>query len=97
MPKHAEQLNNPAAEALRAVDDEELDGVVGGYDVLFPENGAGRDSWFVSLMIRRMIQDAIRRGLASPAHAAPEEVRVGDRLFRIRPVGENYYVEEIRG
>ena len=48
-------------------------------------------------MIRRMIQDAIRRGLASPAHAAPEEVTVGDRLFRIRPVGENYYVEEIRG
>ena len=30
MPKHAEQLNNPAAETLRVVDDEELDGVVGG-------------------------------------------------------------------
>ena len=96
MPKQSEQLNNPAAETLRAVDDVELDAVVGGYDVVFQDGGAGRDSWFVSLMLRRMIQDAIRRALQSPAHTVPEEIMVGDRRFHIRTVGENYYVEEIR-
>ena len=97
MPKLTQQNNDTAAaDTLRAMDDRELGAVIGGYDVIFQESGAGKDSWFASLMIRRMIQDGIRRGLASPAHAAPEEIAVGDRRFRIRQTGENYYVEEIR-
>ena len=83
-------------ETLRALGDRELDAVAGGYEVVFQGDGASHDSWFVSLMTRRLIQDGIRRGLASSDHAAPSEIAVGDRRFRIRQVGENYYVEEIR-
>ena len=97
MPKLTEQKNgNKAPETLQAMEDEELDAVVGGYEVVFQDNGVNHDSWFASLMMRRMIQDSIRRGLASPTHAAPSEISVGDRRFRVRQLGENYYVEEIR-
>ena len=91
------ETDKKTGEAFSAVNDEELDAVAGGYGVVFQDTGENRDSWFVSLMVRRMVQDEIRRALASPAHEVPNVVTVGNRLFRVRKLGKDYYVEEIRG
>ncbi len=83
-------------ETLSAMDDEELDAVTGGYEVVFQDQGENRDSWFVSLMMRRMVQDSIRRALASPPYTVPETITVGSRRFRVKKLGEDFYVDEIR-
>ena len=96
MPKSTEKRKKSfSTDGLHAISDEELASVAGGYQVFFPENGVNRDSWFVSLMTRRMIQDSIRRELASSSHTVPEEIQVGERRFRVKQVGDSYYVEEI--
>ncbi len=91
------ETDKKTEEGFYAVNDEELDAVAGGYGVVFQDAGESRDSWFVSLVVRRMIQDEIRRALVSPAHEVPEVVTVGNRLFHVRKLGEDYYVEEIKG
>ncbi len=81
--------------APQALDDAALAAVGGGYDVVFRDDGVNRDSWFVSIMTRRMVADSIRRELAAGG-AVPEQILVGGRSFRVSHSGETYYVEEIR-
>ena len=79
-------------EKIKPMDDEELSAVSGGYEVVFQE-GASRDSWFVSLVTRQMVQNSIRGYLNGPEKAVPEVIAVGDRRFRVRQTGETYYIE----
>lgn len=91
----SERDENRADAPLQPLEDDALDAVSGGYDVVFQDNGVNRDSWFVSLVTRRMIQNSIRSYLASGDGSVPEIITVGDRRFRVRKVGENYYVEAL--
>jgi biopolymer transport protein ExbB len=47
-------------EKIMPMDDEALSAVSGGYEVVFQEQGLNRDSWFVSLVTRQMVQNSIR-------------------------------------
>ena len=77
------------------MDDEELEAVGGGYDVVFQDGGVNRDSWFVSLVTRQMVQSSIHNYLSSPGQAVPDVIKVGDRSFRVRQTGETFYVEAL--
>ena len=77
------------------MDDEELAAVGGGFDVVFQEGGANRDSWFVSLVTRQMVQNSIRTYLPSPGQRVPDTIQVGDRRFHVRQQGETYLVEAL--
>ena len=77
--------------ALR-LSDEELDSVAGGFDVVF-RDGLNRDSWFVSYMTRRMVQDSINRQMAAGQGVLPGEISVRGRTFRVTQVGEQIVVE----
>ena len=77
-----------------ALSDDELDSVLGGYQVVFQDTGVNRDSWFVSYMTRRMVQDSIRQELGSSQGVLPGEITVRGRSFLLNQVGDNIYVEE---
>ena len=79
---------------LEALSDDELDSVLGGYQVVFQDTGVNRDSWFVSYMTRRMVQDSIRQELSSSQGVLPGEVTIRGRSFLLNQVGDNIYVEE---
>ena len=71
-------------QTMNILNDEELGSVVGGYQVVFSDTGLNRDSWFVSYLTRRMVQDSIRQ----------EEISVRGRAYSLTQVGDNIYVEE---
>ena len=77
-----------------ALSDDELDSVLGGYQVVFQDIGVNRDSWFVSYMTRRMVQDSIRQELGSSQGVLPGEITIRGRSFLLNQVGDNIYVEE---
>ena len=77
-----------------ALIDDELDSVLGGYQVVFQDIGVNRDSWFVSYMTRRMVQDSIRQELGSSQGVLPGEITIRGRSFLLNQVGDNMYVEE---
>ena len=77
-----------------ALSDDELDSVLGGYQVVFQDTGVNRDSWFVSYMTRRMVQDSIRQELGSSQGVLPGEITVRGRSFLLNQDGDNIYVEE---
>ena len=77
-----------------ALSDDELDSVLGGYQVVFQDTGVNRDSWFVSYMTRRMVQDSIRQEFGSSQGVLPGEITVRGRSFLLNQVGDNIYVEE---
>ena len=77
-----------------ALSDDELDSVLGGYQVVFQDTGVNRDSWFVSYMTRRMVQDSIRQELGSSQGVLPGEITIRGRSFLLNRVGDNIYVEE---
>ena len=77
-----------------ALSDDELDSVLGGYQVVFQDTGVNRDSWFVSYMTRRMVQDSIRQELGSSQGVLPGEINVRGRSFLLNQVGDNIFVEE---
>lgn len=77
-----------------ALSDDELDSVLGGYQVVFQDTGVNRDSWFVSYMTRRMVQDSIRQELGSSQGVLPGEITVRGRSFLLNQVGDSIYVEE---
>ena len=74
--------------------DEELNSVIGGYQVVFRDSGMNRDSWFVSYVTRRMVQDSIRQELDRSPGAAPGEISVRGRAYSLTQVGDNIYVEQ---
>ena len=88
-------MPNPTSERIKAMDDEELEAVAGGVDVVFQDGGVNRDSWFVSLVTRQMVQNSIRNYLSAPGRTVPDVIQVGDRRFRVRQTGETYYVETL--
>ena len=47
---------------MAAVDDDELGLVAGGQQYVFRGEGFQRDSWFVTFMLKRMIQDSKEKG-----------------------------------
>ena len=77
-----------------ALSDDELDSVLGGYQVVFQDTGVNRDSWFVSYMTRRMVQDSIRQEFGSSQGVLPGEITVRGRSFLLNQVGDSIYVEE---
>lgn len=64
--------------------DEELDDVLGGYSIVFPDEELNRDSWFVSYVTRRMLQDSISRQQG----AIPAEITVRGRRFGLTQSGD---------
>lgn len=81
---------------MAAVDDDELGLVAGGQQYVFRGEGFQRDSWFVTFMLKRMIQDSIRQqDLTRSLDAAPQELRVEGRVFRVWQTGETVFVEEV--
>lgn len=77
-----------------ALSDDELDSVLGGYQVVFQDTGVNRDSWFVSYMTRRMVQDSIRQELGSSQGVLPGEITIRGRSFFLNQIGDSIYVEE---
>ncbi|MBQ6048528.1 MAG: hypothetical protein IJL40_04285 [Oscillospiraceae bacterium] len=77
------------------LDDSDLEAVGGGYRVMFDEEGLNRDSWFVSLLTRRLIENKIRRELEMRPGNIPSEIEIEGRRFRVTPVGEDFHVEEL--
>lgn len=92
MPKYEDRLNSISPQAL---DDSVLESVSGGYRVMFDEEGVNRDSWFVSLLTRRLIENKIRRELEMRPGNIPSEIEIEGRRFRVTPVGEDFHVEEL--
>lgn len=88
-------MSNQTDERMKAMDDDELAAVGGGYDVVFQEGGVNRDSWFVSLVTRQMVQNSIRSYLSAPGQSVPDTIQVGDRRFRVRQQGETFLVEAL--
>ena len=88
-------MPNQTVERMKAMDDEELEAVSGGVDIVFQNGGVERDSWFVSLVTRQMVQSSIRNYLNAPGRTVPDVIQVGDRSFRVRQTGETYYVEAL--
>jgi hypothetical protein len=87
-------MPNTGNQTMRALEDEELSAVSGGAEVVFQE-GVNRDSWFVSIITRQMVQNSIRSYLSAPEQTVPDVITVGDRRYRVRQVGETYYVEAL--
>ena len=81
-------------QTLNLLNDEELDSVVGGYQVVFRDTGLNRDSWFVSYMTRRMVQDSIRQEMNRSSGVAPGEISVRGRAYSLTQIGDSIYVEE---
>ena len=79
---------------LEALSDDELDSVLGGYQVVFQDTGVNRDSWFVSYMTRRMVPDSIRQELGSSQGVLPGEITIRGRSFFLNQIGDSIYVEE---
>ena len=88
-------MPNPTIEKAQPISDEALDAVSGGYEVVFQEEGVNRDSWFVSIVTRQMVQNSIRNYLNGPEQAVPDIIMVGDRRYRVRRTGETYFVEAL--
>lgn len=88
--------NSSTSEGISALSDEELDSVIGGYQVVFRDSGMNRDSWFVSYMTRRMVQDSIRQEMDRAPGTAPGEISVRGRAYSLTQVGDSIYVEEKR-
>ena len=82
-------------QTLNLLNDEELDSIVGGYQVVFRDTGLNRDSWFVSYMTRRMMQDSIRQEMDRSSGVAPGEISVRGRAYSLTQVGDSIYVEEM--
>ena len=58
---------------MEAVGDDELGLVAGGQQFIFRGEGFQRDSWFVTFMLKRMIQDSVRQqDLTRTLDAAPQ-------------------------
>ena len=79
----------------QALEDDALDRIAGGYEVVFQNEEVNRDSWFVSLMTRRMIQDQLDRELGSGRMTFPATLEVQGRSYRVTAVGDTYYIREI--
>jgi len=92
MPKYEDKLNNLSPLLL---EDSVLESVGGGYRVMFDEEGLNRDSWFVSLLTRRLIENRIRHELDLTPGDMPSVIEIEGRKFRVIPDGENYRVEEL--
>ena len=81
---------------MEAVGDDELGLVAGGQQFIFRGEGFQRDSWFVTFMLKRMIQDSVRQqDLTRTLDAVPQELRVEGRVFRVWQTGETVFVEEV--
>ena len=89
------EQNQPAG--VQAMDDDALDQIAGGYEVVFQEGDVNRDSWFVSLMTRRMIQDRLRAELNAGRTTFPMTLEIQGRTYRVTAVGDTYYISELRG
>ena len=81
-------------QTMNILNDEELGSVVGGYQVVFSDTGLNRDSWFVSYLTRRMVQDSIRQEVDRSSGIVPGEISVRGRAYSLTQVGDNIYVEE---
>ena len=88
-------MPNQTIVKAQPISDEALDAVSGGYEVVFQEEGVNRDSWFVSIVTRQMVQNSIRNYLNGPEQAVPDIITVGDRRYRVRRTGETYFVEAL--
>ena len=88
--------NQNSSDGVSALSDEELDSVIGGYQVVFRDMDMNRDSWFVSYMTRRMVQDSIRQEMDRTPGSAPGEINVRGRAYSLTQVGESIYVDEKR-
>ncbi len=80
---------------LYALDDSDLEDVSGGAQVVFDGEGVNRDSWFVSFLTRRMIENRIRREMELRPGVVPEEIEIEGRKFKVISVGETIHVEEV--
>ena len=80
---------------LYALDDSDLEDVSGGAQVVFDGEGVNRDSWFVSFLTRRMIENRIRREMDLRPGVVPEEIEIEGRIFKVISVGETIHVEEL--
>lgn len=93
MPRSENSL--PEDHNLYVLDDSDLDDVSGGSQVVFDGEGVNRDSWFVSFLTRRMIENRIRREMELRPGVVPEEIEIEGRKFRVISVGETIHVEEV--
>ena len=93
MPKSGDSLLED--HNLYALDDSDLEDVSGGSQVVFDDAGVNRDSWFVSLLTRRMIENRIRREMDLKPGVVPEQIEIEGRKFKVISVGETIHVEEV--
>ena len=77
-----------------AMSDDDLASVAGGQRIVFKGEGFARDSWFVSFMTKRIIQDSIRRELGRTMDAVPQEIVVEGRRYLVSQTGDTIFVEE---
>ena len=78
-------------DSAEALNDDELDSVTGGYNVVFGD-GLDRDSWFVSYVTRRMVRDSISREMTAGQGTVPDEITVRGRRFLLSRNGEQIVV-----
>ena len=90
-----EKKSNDELDGIVALTDDELGSIGGGYQVIFGSAGGNRDSWFVSYMTRRMIQDSIRKEMDASQGIAPGEISVRGRAYRLTQVGDRIFVDEM--
>ena len=79
---------------LEPLADEAMGLVSGGQQFVFRGEGFQRDSWFVNFLTKRLIQDGVKQGLTRPLDAAPQELSVEGRIYRVWQIGGTIYVEE---
>lgn len=73
---------------MTALSENELDAVTGGYNIVFSDDSLNRDSWFVSYVTRRMVQDSINTQLGTAQSGIPDEITVRGRRFALNRVGD---------
>ena len=79
---------------MEAMEDDELDLVAGGQEFVFSGEGFQKNSWFVTFLTKMLIQGRLRRDLARPLDAVPQEITVEGRRYRVWQSGSTVYVEE---
>lgn len=80
---------------MQAAADDELSLVAGGQQYVFLGDSFRRDSWFVTLMTKLMIQGSVRQDLNRPLDETPQILTVEGRSYNVWTRGDTVYVQAI--
>ncbi len=88
-------MSDKEMNGMAPLSDAELDAVTGGYNIVFSDEDLNRDSWFVSYVTRRMVQDSIDRQYGAAQSGIPDEITVRGRRFALNQVGDQIVATSI--